>query len=193
MIRERVVLSSLEMAIRACSDLQSTSFASIFMASPHRWKEWQRSPKRSIANADFSDANKRAQHTDKLSGLFGQQNKPATGGFGASTTGGNGSSLFGGGNAGGGFGASNTQSNPFGSNTNANTNSGFGGSNTGGGAGGFTFGGASNNNAAANSNNNGTAQAPFSAFSEKDGTAAAPSTAMYQVYHVPAAVPKQEL
>ncbi len=93
-----------------------------------------------------------------MAGLFGQ-NKPATGGFG-SNAGTN--SLFGGSNTTGGFAASNTTtSNPF----NPNTSSAFGGSNTGGG---FGFGGSSNAAANSNNNNNGTANSPFSAFSEKE-------------------------
>ncbi|KAK3707549.1 hypothetical protein LTR37_012044 [Vermiconidia calcicola] len=107
-------------------------------------------------------------------GLFGQQqNKPATTGFGATSTSG---SLFGGGNnTSGGFGASNTTaSNPFSTNTASNT--GFGATNTGGGGGGFTFGGASSNAAA--SNNTGTGSTPFAAISEKDGPSG--QTSLYQ-------------
>ncbi|KAK4545922.1 hypothetical protein LTR36_002486 [Oleoguttula mirabilis] len=110
-------------------------------------------------------------------GLFGQQNKPAAGAFGASNTG---TSLFGGGsgNASTGFGANTntTASNPFAagasntgfgaSTTNASTGGAFGASNTGGGAFGG-FGGA--NTAAAGNNNQGTAATPFQAVQEKEG------------------------
>jgi nuclear pore complex protein Nup98-Nup96 len=79
-----------------------------------------------------------------------------TGGFGASTGGG----LFGGGNTGGGFGANNTA---------APTTGAFGAT-TGGG-----FGAGATNNQP----NNGTANVPFSAFSEKDG-ASSNATQQYQ-------------
>lgn len=116
------------------------------------------------------------QRTDSATGLFGQQNKPAATGFGASNTGG---SLFGGGNTSGGFGGAtntaNTNTNPFGGGAATS----FGASNTnnaaGGGFGGFGASSTATNN---NNNNSGTAAVPFQAFSERDGTAG--QTSSYQ-------------
>ncbi|CAK4021833.1 nucleoporin sonb like [Lecanosticta acicola] len=106
--------------------------------------------------------------------LFGQS-KPATTGFGSTTTG----SIFGGGggssNTGGGFGGSNTTSgNPFASNTGS---TGFGASNTNTNASTGGFGGFGGANTAATTNN-GTASVPFQPFNEKDQTSN--QTSLYQ-------------